>query len=67
MIKLGGFNTSKQLMEVKVMKRTTDPLIQIISEKRMRNVLSEQHRTGKSLKKKSPKPNLRDLKREKRK
>lgn len=62
MIKLGGFNTSKQLMEVRVMNRTTDPLIQIILEKRMRNVLAEKRRKGKSFKTKTPKPNLRDLK-----
>ena len=49
------------------MNRTTDPLIQITSEKRMRKVLAEKHSTGKSLRKKSLKPNLRDLKREKRK
>lgn len=46
--------------------RTTDPLIQRILEKRMRNVLAEKRRTGKVLKNKSPKPNLRDLRKEKR-
>ena len=49
-------------MEVRVMNRTTDPLIQIILEKRMRNVLVEKRRTGKSFKTKTPKTNLRDLK-----
>lgn len=44
------------------MNRATDPLIQIILEKRMRNVLAEKRRKGKSFKNKTPKPNLRDLK-----
>ena len=48
------------------MYRTTDPLIQTISEKRMRIVLSEKRRTGKYLKRKSLKPNLRDLKKDER-
>ena len=48
------------------MNRATDPLIQIISEKRMRNVLAEKRRTGKLFKNKSPKFNLRDLKKGKR-
>lgn len=48
------------------MNRTTNPLIQIISEKRMRKVLAEKRGTGKAIKKKSPKPNLRDLRKEKR-
>ena len=43
------------------MNRTTDPLIQIISEKRLRKNLAEKRRTGKSSKRKSLKPNLRDL------
>jgi len=47
------------------MNRTTDTLIQIISEKRMRNVLAKKRRTAKSFKNKSHKPNLRDLKKEK--
>lgn len=48
------------------MNRTTDPLSQLISEKRMRDVLAKKRRTGKSLKNKSPKPNFRDLKKGKR-
>ena len=48
------------------MNRATDPLIPIILEKRMRNVLTEKRRTGKAFKNKSPKPNLRDLKKVKR-
>lgn len=47
------------------MNRTTDPLVQTISEKRMRNVLAEKRRTGKSFKNKSFKPDLRNLKRKK--
>ena len=49
------------------MNRTTDPLVQIISEKRMRESLAEKRRTGKAPKRKSPKPNLRDLKKGERK
>lgn len=49
------------------MNRTTDPLVPIISEKRMRNVLDKKRRTGKSSKNKSVKPNLRDLNKGKRK
>ena len=49
------------------MDKATNPLIQIISEKRMREVQAERHRTGKSFKRKSPKSNLRDLKKEERK
>lgn len=51
-------------MGVKVMNKTTNPLVQIISEKRMRKVLAEKRRKGKSFKNKSHKPNLRDLKKE---
>lgn len=46
------------------MNRTTDPLVQNISEKRMRESLAERRRTGKPFKRKSHKPNLRDLKKE---
>ena len=49
------------------MNKTTDPLIQIILEKRIKKRIVEMQRTGKSLKNKSPKPNLRNLKKEKRK
>lgn len=49
------------------MNRTTDPLVQIVSEKRMRKVLAEKRRTGKPFKRKSPKPNLRDLRNAERK
>lgn len=44
------------------MTKTTDPLVQIISEKRMRKNLSEKRRTSKSFKNKSIKPNLRGAK-----
>lgn len=47
------------------MNKTTDPLIQIILEKRMRKNIVKKRRTGKSFKNKSPKPNLRDLKKKK--
>ena len=43
------------------MTKTTDPLVQIISEKRMREKLAEKRKI-KSFKRK--KPNLRDLKKE---
>lgn len=48
------------------MIRTTDPLVKIILEKRMRKRIVEMQRTGK-LKNKSTKPNLRDFRKEKRK
>lgn len=46
------------------MNKTTDPLIQIILEKRMRKSLAEKQRVCKLSKRKSYKPNLRDLKKE---
>lgn len=49
------------------MNKTKDTLIQIISEKRMRKVLAEKRRTGKSFRDKVHKPNLRELKKEERK
>ena len=54
-------------MEVEVMNKTTDPLVQIILEKRMRKHITEKRRTGKSFKNESHKPNLRDLKKEQKK
>ena len=48
------------------MNKTTDPLVRIILEKRMRKNIVEKRRTGKSFKNKSPKPNLKDLRKEKR-
>ena len=44
------------------MTKTTDPLVDIILEKRMRKKIVEKQRTGKSFKRQFPKPNLRDLK-----
>ena len=48
------------------MHTTTDPLVQIILEKRLRKKIVEMQRTGKSLKNKSSKPNIRDLRKGKR-
>ena len=48
------------------MNKTTDPLVQIILEKRMRKRIVEMQRTGKSFKNKSPKPDLRDFRKQKR-
>lgn len=44
------------------MNKTTDPLVSIILEKRMRKYLAEKRRRGKSFKTTSHKPNLRDVK-----
>ena len=49
------------------MDKAANHLNQIISEKRMRKVLAGRHRTGKTFKHKSSKPNFRDLKKEERK
>lgn len=49
------------------MDKATNPLSQIVSERRMRIVLAERHRTAKSFKHRSSKPNFRDLKKEERK
>ena len=49
------------------MNKATNPLAQIILEKRMRKHLAEKRRTGKPFKRKSSKPNLRDFKNEERK
>ena len=50
-----------------IMDKATNPLSQIVSERRMRIVLAERHRTAKSFKHRSSKPNFRDLKKEERK
>lgn len=43
------------------MNKTTDPLIEIILEKRVRKRIIEKQRIRQVIQKKSPKPNLRDF------